>query len=120
MAISDRRLGAQKVNILREVTSKVSAAAKRDLDATASGTIDDATEVGVVLDFVAAERLRCMPQAGSRYDKVLRWAEVFCIRVAAFATAVAEAVSQSSDAAQQFWGGTLLLLKVSCSIHTDP
>ena len=107
-----------RVNVLREVVGRVSTSYKRDLDASASQTIESASEAGVVLDFIASERLRCMPQSGGRYDKVLRYAELFIMHIAAFSQNVAKAMTNVQEATQQIYGSIHLLLQVSVNKDT--
>jgi hypothetical protein len=109
---SSSRLNIEKVTVLRETTNKVTASCKRELGPSSAEVVEGATEVGVVLDYIAAERLRCMPHSGSRYDKVLRWAEFFAAQINSFSHSVSEFVTSSSEAAQLIWGSCLLLLQV--------
>jgi len=109
---SSSRLNIEKVTVLREITSKVTASCRRELGASSAEVVGGAIEVGVVLDYIAAERLRCMPHPGSRYDKVLRWAEFFAAQINSFSHSVSEFVTYSSEAAQLIWGSCLLLLQV--------
>lgn len=102
----------QKGSVLRESIEKVSSSCRRDLDSSSQKVVLSTTDVGIVLDYVAAERLRCMPHPGSRYDKVLRWAEIYVLHVAAFVQNASEAVPSSYEATQQIWGSVLLLLQV--------
>lgn len=113
ISITTRSVGMQKVNVLRETIEKVSSSSRRDLDSSSSKTLLNTTDAGAVLDFIAAERLRCMPHSGSRYDKVLRWAEIYVLHVGAFAQSVSDAVASSLEGTQQIWGSVLLLLQVS-------
>jgi hypothetical protein len=109
---SSSRVNIEKVTVLREITSKVTASCRRELGSSSAKVVEGATEVGVVLDYIAAERLRCMPHSGSRYDKVLRWAEFFAAQINSFSHSVSEFVTYSSEAAQSIWGSCLLLLQV--------
>lgn len=102
----------QKGSVLRESIEKVSSSCRRDLDSSSQKVVLSTTDVGIVLDYVAAERLRCMPHPGSRYDKVLRWAEIYVLHVAAFVQNASEAVPSSYEATQQIWGSVLLLLQL--------
>jgi len=102
-----------KSSVLRETIEKVSSSCRRDLDISSQKVVLDTTDVGMVLDYIAAERLRCMPHSGSRYDKVLRWAEIYVLHVAAFAQNASETVASSHEATQQIWGSVLLLLQVN-------
>lgn len=113
VTITTRSVGIQKVNVLRETIEKVTSSCRRDLDSSSAKTVLSTTDAGAVLDFIAAERLRCMPHSGSRYDKVLRWAEIFVLHVGSFAQSASDAVTSSYEATQQIWGSVLLLLQVS-------
>ena len=105
----------QKVSVVRETIERVTSSCRRELDSSSTKIVLSTHDVGAVLDFIAAERLRCMPHSGSRYDKVLRWAEIFVLHVAAFAQHCSEVVATSQEASQQVFGSTLLLLQVSTS-----
>lgn len=112
---SSSQLNVQKVTVLREITSKVTASSRRELGSSSAAVLEDVTDVGVVLDYIAAERLRCMPHSGSRYDKVLRWAESFAAQIHSFSHSVSEFVMYSMEGAQLIWGSCLLLLQVQFS-----
>lgn len=109
---TSRSISVQKGSVLRESIEKITSSCRRDLDATAAKTVLTTVDVGIVLDYIAAERLRCMPHSGSRYDKVLRWAELFVLHVAAFAQNASDVVASSQEATQKIWGSALLLLQV--------
>jgi len=113
IAITSRSVITQKSSVLRESIENVSSSCRRDLDASSQKVVLGTTDVGMVLDYIAAERLRCMPHSGSRYDKVLRWAEIYALHIAAFAQNASEAIACSHEATQQIWGSVLLLLQVS-------
>lgn len=112
ITITTRSLTMKKINVVRETIEKIASTARRDLSTSSAKIIVGTTSVDAVLDFIATERLRCMPQSGSRYDKVLRWAEIFVLHVAAFSQTASEAVASSAEASQQIWGSALLLLQV--------
>jgi hypothetical protein len=109
------QLNVQKATVLREITSKVTASSRRELGSSSAAVLEDVTEVGVVLDYIAAERLRCMPHSGSRYDKVLRWAESFAAEIRSVSHSVREFVMYGTEGAQLIWGSCLLLLQVQFS-----
>lgn len=67
------------------------------------------------LNFVANERLHRMPHRGSRWDKILRWAEYFATQVSALHEAVSSFVPNSTETAQVVWAGCRILLQVSPS-----
>ena len=108
----------QTVSVLREVINKVTASSRRDLGASSIETLETTKEIGIVLDHIAAERLRRYPHPGSKYDKILRWAEVFAAQVYAFSETVSEFVLHSSEAAHLIFGSTLLLLQVNFLVES--
>lgn len=112
ITITTRSLTKHKVSVVRETIEKVSATCKRDLDSHSTKVVLHTNDVGAVLDWIAGERLRCMPQSGSRYDKVLRWAEIFVVHVAAFTQTSADSLASIHEATHQIWGSTLLLLQL--------
>jgi hypothetical protein len=109
----------QAVTVLREIISKIHASSKRSLNSTSAEVFEESKDVGVVLDFIAGERLRRYPHPGSKYDKTLRWAEYFATQVHAFSETVSEFVLYSSEAAHIMFGSCMLLLQVS-SCCEDP
>lgn len=113
---TSRIITTQKANVLRETIEKVASSCRRDLDASSAKVILGTTDVGIVLDFVASLRLRLIPHSGSRYDKVLRWAEIYVLHLAAFAQTASDAVPSSYEATRQIWGSVLLLLQVSLGV----
>ena len=112
---SHSQINMQKVTVLREITSKVNASCRRELGASSAGVLENTTEVEAVLDYIATERLRCMPHSGSRYDKVLKWAEFFAVQIHSLSHSVSEFVMYSTEAARLIWGSCLLLLQVPVS-----
>ena len=64
-------------------------------------------------DFVANDRLRRMPHRGSRWDKILRWAEYFSAQVFVYHDVVGSFVPNSQEAAQLLWTSCRILLQVS-------
>lgn len=65
------------------------------------------------LNFVANERLHRMPHRGSRWDKILRWAEYFATQVSTLHESVSSFVPNSAETAQVIWAGCRILLHVS-------
>lgn len=68
------------------------------------------------LNFVANERLHRMPHRGSRWDKILRWAEYFATQVSTLHESVSSFVPNSAETAQLIWAGCRILLHVSPSM----
>lgn len=100
-------------HILKETTSLSIVRAKKELAAK----ITDNILVGVptchdFLDFIATERLRSMPHRGSKWDKILKWAESYARAVERFSLEVAEIMPHTWESAKIVWGCCKLLLSV--------
>ena len=101
----------QQITILQEtVTSTrgklVSAFAYVNEDYIYSMTIDG------FLEYIERQRLTYMPHRGSRWDKVLKWAEFFGLQVFGYAKAVESFIPESRVAAQLIWTAARTLLEV--------
>ena len=70
------------------------------------------------LDFIERQRLTHMPHRGSRWDKVLKWAEFFGLQMAGYAKAVGPFVEGSKDAAKLTLAASCVLLRVMLRIAT--
>lgn len=71
------------------------------------------TSMKSFFDFVANDRLRRMPHKGSRWDKILRWAEYFAAQVFLYHESVSPFVPNSEETAQLLWASCRILLQVS-------
>lgn len=71
------------------------------------------TSIKSFFDFVANDRLRRMPHRGSRWDKILRWAEYFAAQVSLYHESVGRFVPNSEETAQLLWTSCRILLQVS-------
>ena len=69
--------------------------------------------IGNFLKYIERERLTSMPHRGSRWDKVLKWAEFFALQVANYSTAVEPFVPDSRDASKLILAACRVLLEVS-------
>ena len=75
--------------------------------------LDASTSIRSFFDFVANYRLRRMPHKGSRWDKILRWAEYFAAQVSLYHESVRGFVTNSEETAQLLWASCRILLEVS-------
>ena len=75
--------------------------------------LDASTSIKSFFDFVANYRLRRMPHKGSRWDKILRWAEYFAAQVSLYHESVSPFVTNSEETAQVLWASCRVLLEVS-------
>ena len=101
----------QQITILQEtITSTrgklVSAFTYVTEDYICSMTIDG------FLEYIERQRLTHMPHRGSRWDKVLKWAEFFGLQVSGYAKAVESFIPDSKVAAQLIWTAARTLLEV--------
>lgn len=64
------------------------------------------------LDFVASDRLRRVPHRGSRWDKILRWAEYFAIQISILHETVGSFAPNSTETARLIWQSCQTLLQV--------
>ncbi|MCJ1265779.1 hypothetical protein MMC22_005659 [Lobaria immixta] len=70
------------------------------------------------LNFVANERLHRMPHRGSRWDKILRWAEYFATQVSTLHESVSSFVPNSAETANVVWAGCRILIQMGPE-HAD-
>ncbi|KAI9703724.1 MAG: hypothetical protein M1836_007494 [Candelina mexicana] len=101
-----------QITIVKEITSTVTAKCEREFGCSVDELFANTPTVETFLDYVAAERLRRMPHKGSKWDKVLQWAEYFAGQVHLFEEAVTEFVPYSRKAAQLVWSNCRLLLEM--------
>ena len=64
------------------------------------------------LEYIERQRLTYMPHRGSRWDKVLKWAEFFGLQISGYAKAVEGFVPESKTAARLIWAACQILLEV--------
>ncbi|KAK7538080.1 uncharacterized protein J3D65DRAFT_602122 [Phyllosticta citribraziliensis] len=64
------------------------------------------------ISFISHERLRRMPPKGSRWDKILKWAEYFATSVSLFGERVEAFVDSSKEAAEVIIGCLQVLLQL--------
>lgn len=102
-----------KVTILQEKVQAVSQKCKAQLGLSSTQISKRSPNVDVFFDAVAAERLRWMPQDGSRLDCSLRWASRLAYAVDALRESVGVFAPAANEAASLIWGFSILLLEVS-------
>jgi len=105
----------QQVNIVRRTVITTRTKLIADLSHVDSHYIDSMS-VESILDWVSSERLTYMPQRGSRWDKVLKWAEFFSLQISGYEKAISSFVPDSGAAAQLIWASCKILLEVSIFI----
>ncbi|KAJ5228852.1 hypothetical protein N7489_009560 [Penicillium chrysogenum] len=100
-----------KVTILQEKVQAVSQKCKAQLGLSSTQISKRSPNVDVFFDAVAAERLRWMPQDGSRLDCSLRWASRLAYAVDALRESVGVFAPAANEAASLIWGFSILLLE---------
>lgn len=87
------------------------------LQAEVKGTDEQILSAGVssenLFGFIANERLRRMPARGSRWDKILKWAEDFAKKLSLFEVADENFIPSSKEAVELILASIQLLLLVS-------
>jgi len=73
----------------------------------------DSMAIEGFLDYIERQRLTYMPHRGSRWDKVLKWAEFFALQISGCARAVGSFIPDSMDAAKLVLAASCVLLEVS-------
>jgi len=108
----------QQVNIMRRTVISTKEKIISDFSHVDNEYIDSMT-VESILRYVRDERLTYMPQQGSRWDKVLQWAEFFSLQISGYEKAVSPFVPDSKGAAQLIWASCQVLLEVSIPINVS-
>jgi hypothetical protein len=72
------------------------------------------------LEYVEFERLVHMPRRGSRFDKVLKWAEFFALQISGYDQAVHPFVPDSKSAAKMIWAASRILIEVFTPLLIPP
>jgi hypothetical protein len=108
----------QQVNVMRRTVITTRTKLITDLSHVDSHYIDSMS-VESILDWVSSERLTYMPQKGSRWDKVLKWAEFFSLQISGYEKAISAFVPDSKAAAQLIWASCKVLLEVSSLSFED-
>lgn len=92
------------------------------LQAEVKGTEEQILSAGVssenLFGFIANERLRRMPARGSRWDKILKWAEDFAKKLSLFEVADENFIPSSKEAVELILASIQLLLLVSPSFYS--
>ncbi|KAI5782676.1 hypothetical protein EDC01DRAFT_729948 [Geopyxis carbonaria] len=101
-----------ETHVLRETTTLVTVRYKKELSSKSGDILTGTTTCHAFLDFIAAERLRSMPHQGSKWDKVLKWAEAYARKLDTYTHAVSGFTAHSWESARLVWGSCQLLLRM--------
>ncbi|KAI9817884.1 MAG: hypothetical protein M1827_001003 [Pycnora praestabilis] len=105
----------QQVMIIQEITSKVHIKLQAELGFSTDVSVSSSISIEDFLDYVATERLRRMPHKGSKWDKVLKWAEHFATQVSIYGLQVNIFLPHSKEAASLVMGSCRALLEMGPS-----
>ena len=100
------------IEVLEGPTHAAGMKYQNSLSSFANGSASNGDSVESLLDFVAADRLRRMPHKGSRWDKILKWLEIFAGHVSMFQQSMKFA-SKNQEAAELIWGACRVVVQVS-------
>ena len=101
----------QQITILQETVTSTRGKLVSAFSYVNEGYIHSMTIDGF-LEYIERQRLTYMPHRGSRWDKVLKWAEFFGLQVSGYAKAVESFIPESKVAAQLIWTAARTLLEV--------
>ncbi|KAF9635045.1 Tetratricopeptide-like helical protein [Lasiodiplodia theobromae] len=86
------------------------------LQAELKGSKEESLAAGITIEsflsYIGAERLRRMPAKGSRWDKILKWAEYFATSLSLFEEAVETFVASSQEAVELIFACLQILLQL--------
>ncbi len=102
----------QQVAVLQETVIYTSGKLVAEFGLIDEHYIHDMTIDGF-LEYIERQRLTYMPHRGSRWDKVLKWAEFFGLQVWRYSKVAKLFVLESELATQLIWAASHALLEVS-------
>ncbi len=73
----------------------------------------DLMRIESFVDYIECERLTYMPDQGSRWDRVLKWAEYFAGQISGYEIAISPFVPDSKIAAKLIWAACRALIEVN-------
>ncbi|KAF3941496.1 hypothetical protein ABW19_dt0200299 [Dactylella cylindrospora] len=85
---------------------------KKQLGSYRDNPFANAITLQSLTDFIHAQRLRDMPDKGSAWDRILRWALIYAKRIDEFATTIEPYFRSSSSMARDIWSCCRSLLQV--------
>ncbi|KAF3926345.1 hypothetical protein AA313_de0202064 [Arthrobotrys entomopaga] len=97
-----------------EETNTIVHTCKKQLGSYRDSPFDHVVTLQTLTDFIHAQRLRDMPDKGSTWDKILRWALVYARRIDEFATTIEPYYRSSSSMARDIWSCCRSLLQLGC------
>ncbi|KAH7050107.1 hypothetical protein B0J12DRAFT_699514 [Macrophomina phaseolina] len=103
---------SQFINNVHEAVQSLRARLQAELKGTKEEVLAAGITIESFLGFIGAERLRRMPPKGSRWDKILKWAEYFATSLSLFEEAVETFVASSQEAVELIFACLQILLQL--------
>jgi hypothetical protein len=107
----------QQVTVLRQTVNRTRARFLDDSVLIDEQYLDELT-IESFNEFIECERLNNMPKQGSKWDKVLRWAEYFATQISEYEKAIRPFVPDSQGAAKLIWAACSILIEVGVVLDT--
>ncbi|KAL8781838.1 MAG: hypothetical protein Q9213_005840 [Squamulea squamosa] len=101
----------QRITVLKETVIVTRQRFIADFDGCDEHHIHSMT-IGDYFEYIERQRLTYMPQKGSHWDKVLKWAEFFGLQISSFADTLEPFLSESKLAARLVWTACRSLLQL--------
>lgn len=98
--------------LLQDTTQKIIKMYRSELGQSSDRFLQSCKSVESFFDFVATIRLSQMPHHGSRWDKILKWAEFFTGQVSTYSEEVSSFTTQSEQATNIIYASCKTLLEV--------
>lgn len=106
----------QETYILKDTTTLITVRCKKEFPSEVDEILAGVPTCHAFLDFIATERLRSMPHKGSKWDKVLKWAEGYSRKVDTYSHAISGFAPHCWESARLVWGCCRWLLRVRQSL----
>jgi hypothetical protein len=107
----------QQVTVLRQTIMRTRDKFLHDSVLMNEQCLDELT-VESFKEFIECERLNNMPKQGSKWDKVLKWAEFFATQISEYEKAIRSFVPESQGAAKLIWAACRILIEVGVFFNT--
>ncbi|KAI9641201.1 hypothetical protein NHQ30_010001 [Ciborinia camelliae] len=98
--------------LLQDTTQKIIKMYRSELGQSCEKFLQSCKSVESFFDFVATIRLSQMPHHGSRWDKILKWAEFFTGQVSTYSEEVSSFTTQSEQATNIIYASCKTLLEM--------
>jgi hypothetical protein len=101
-----------QILIVQDVFSSLETKLREELKSSKDEWLADGMSIETFLGYIGGERLRRMPPRGSRWDKILKWAEYFASSLSFFEESVEGYMASSKETVELVFGCLRVLLQV--------